>query len=137
MLKKRQIVLLFISFFVLILFVSITFIFEIHGIGIGSCVLWVGFFWDAFSFKKIILENNSLTFDAFARKETYLFSDFVNANLEIITTAGVYIKGKVIFVYINLKTKDGLIKIIQLSEKISQKSHYINMIEKRVNIFKK
>ena len=137
MIKKKRIILLFLLLLIIIFIVLISFIFTIPAIGLGLLVLYLIYIWHAFTFKKIIINDDSLTFDAIVRKQTYSFEVFKNAALFIMRGAVISINKRRFSVYVNPNTKNGLIKIISLTTEINniEKTILINKINSGIELF--
>jgi hypothetical protein len=128
--KKRGLCIFIISFIVtiIIVFIAIAF-FKFYTI-VALPLWWLALAQYIFRYKKIMINSNSLTFDALARQKTLPFEVFKNADLCIMSGAAIYITGCVIRTSVNPKTKDGLIKIVTLSDKIVEKDKLIGKIER-------
>jgi hypothetical protein len=96
---------------------------------------YIVFFSYAFTYKKISLKNDSIEFLAILRNDIVPFENFNDATLEILRMALIRTRNGNYSVLINGKTKDGLIKIITLSEKIINKANLIERIERLGNLF--
>jgi hypothetical protein len=91
---------------------------------------WILFISYAFTYKKIIVNKDSLTFDAILRNKTMPFGVFKNAELHIWSSAWISINKKRITIFLNEHTREGLLDIISISEIIKNKSYFIEKIEK-------
>jgi hypothetical protein len=132
--KSKGVLLLAISFLAGVLITFIVFIFFDFYPIVVLPLFWVFFAYNTFYYNKIIINNDGLTFDALCRQKTFPFEVFRNANIILMSGATIYTKDCVIGVYFTLKTKDGLIKIVTLSETITEKEKLINKIEWWANL---
>ena len=84
-------------------------------------------------FKKIIIDDCNLIFDAFLKRSVIPIDYFEDANVALWSRCNIsiLIKTNRIWVSVNKKTKEGLIRIITLSKKMSraEKEKLFNSIE--------
>ena len=93
---------------------------------------WLLIIYFVFVYRKVIVNTDSLTFSSFIRDKIITFNEIRNADIDI--WFGIVTIKKYIFLScIRPKTKDGLIKAIQLSDKVVSKDYYIKKIEYSMN----
>jgi len=129
--KKRGLCIFIISFIVtiMIVFIAIAF-FKFYTIVVLP-LLWLAAFVDKIiNYDKIIINSGSITFDGKLKQKTLPFEIFKNADLFIGRGVMVIVPGHIITSYIHPETKDGLIKIVTLSDKIVEKDKLIGKIER-------
>jgi hypothetical protein len=136
MIKPRRTILLAILFLITISIIYIIIVCQLHPVGIGLFLVVFGIFFSAIATKKIIVNDNSLTFDNFIKTETFPFEVFENADMYIdrFGMARIKITRRRFFLGVHSKAKEGLFKIISLSKKMSimKKNCLTNEIKQRL-----
>jgi len=122
MIKIKGLILIIISFLMVNIILFITLCFNIQAIGVALLVIWIGFFLSAaLTFIKININiDGSLTFETILRKKTFPFQVFAKADVKIMRTVVIKFYDKMLSVALTSRTKDGILKIILLSEEISK-----------------
>ena len=130
MIKPKGVVLLISSFIVVIIIIFTVLLVFNNGVVVVLLVLWPAFPFLIFGYDKIVINEDSITFDSFGRQRMLDFSEFKNIN--IVFGGGVVICSDNfnIQVELNSKTKEGLKKIVMLSEKIDNKIELNEKIER-------
>jgi hypothetical protein len=135
MIKKRVLLLILAAYLLILFFVYLGFRFKfIAPLGWSALVFITVFTLYAFSYRKIIITDDSLIFDAIGKTRKLPFESFKNARLEITRTAMIFLEKKYYSVLINHNTKDGLIKIVLLSEMIVNKTELTGRLEELGNM---
>ena len=85
-------------------------------------------------YDKIIVNINSLTFCNFIKNKTISFEVIRNMYLDIYWNS-IIVRGCSIHITISSlsKTRDGLIKLVQISECLRDKDYYINKINEKAD----
>jgi len=126
-------VLLIAAFFLVVFFLLVAIYFKVFAIGFVLFLAWIYFVFYTFCYNQIIINDDSLKFRAVVREKVISFDNLKNANNFNLGTGFYFsVNGKISIIPISSKTKDGLIKIISLSEKISEKERedFISKINK-------
>jgi hypothetical protein len=135
MIKKRALILILLAYVLILFFMYLGFYFRfIAPLGWGGLVFLTFFTLYVFSYRKILITHDSFVFEAIGKARELPFEVFKNAWLDIERTAMISVPGRRYSVLINHNTKDGLIKIVLLSEKIIHKTELINRIERLGNM---
>ena len=133
MIKPLRLVLLIAAFFLVVFFLLVAIYFKVFAIGFVLFLAWIYFVFYTFCYNQIIINDDSLKFRAVVREKVISFDNLKNANNFNLGTGFYFsVNGKISIIPISSKTKDGLIKIISLSEKISEKERedFISKINK-------
>lgn len=135
MIRKRVLLLILLAYLFILFFVYLSFYFRyIAPLSFGGIILLTVFTSYAFSYSKILITHDSLIFIAIGKTRELPFVVFKNARLDITRTASIFISNRCYSVLINHNTKDGLKKIVLLSEKIVNKTELLDRIERLGNL---